>query len=563
MPEPVAFFFALAILYSLFLIEGLLVLLALSRKKFALGSSLERRLEAPVRWLTLRPARAVIFIGCLAFFGRGVLLPFLPERQPMITDEFSYLLGADTFAAGRLANPPHPMWQHFETMHVLQQPTYSSMYQPSQGLILAAAKVAGGHPWIGVWLTASLMCACICWMLQGWLPPRWALLGGLLVVMRLGLFSYWMNSYWGGAAAATGGALLLGALVRLRRRPSVPHAFLMGLGAAILSLSRPAEGFVLCLAAGIMLLPRLRGNVIRVALPVATVVLPAFAFMGLYFYRVTGSPFQVPQLVQRELYAITPLFLWESPKPEPVYRHKAMRDFYAGWEMADAWETRSALGLVRNALRKVISAWVFYLGPALTVPLVMLPRVVKDRRLKPLVWIGIVCLFGLSLNAWFYAHYAAPIVALLFALIVQAIRHLRALDRTTGRGRFLARAVPGICALMIGIRLTSGAAGFLPPPNWPMVWYHTSPGNTERARVAGELSRRDGLHLAMVRYGPDHQPVMNEWVFNDAGIDASKIVWAREMDPANNAGLLRYYSNRHAWLVEADRVPARVTPYPR
>src|SRR5882724_4043293 len=224
--------------------------------------------------LARRRILSVLTVGATALLVRLLILPLAPIPQPFIHDEFSNLLAADTFASGRLTNPTHPMWIHFESFHILQKPTYNSMYPIASSVMMALGKVLFGHPWWGVWLSAGLFCAALCWMLQGWLPPQWALLGGLIAVIRIGVFSYWMNSYMGGAMAGLGGALVLGALPRIMRRRRARDAVIMGIGIVILANSRPNEGFFTAAGAMLALLvwairyrPPLRGLLTRLVLP--------------------------------------------------------------------------------------------------------------------------------------------------------------------------------------------------------------------------------------------------------------------------------------------------------
>jgi hypothetical protein len=557
--------FLLALIELLFLAAAAALILFSSRNTSgryqpAAFHLIERKLSRLAR----RKVLSVLLVGLSVIVIRVALISILGIPQPRFNDEFSYLLAGDTFAHGKLTNPTHPMWIHFESFHIIEQPTYMSMYPPAQGMVLAAGQLLG-NPWIGQLLVTALMCSALCWMLQGWLPPPWALLGAALAVLRLGLLSYWMNTYWCASVAALGGALVLGAWPRLRKRPRIGHALLMGLGLVILANSRPYEGLVFSLPVAVAMLWWLIGKRRpSFHLSFSCVVLPLFVVLTLgalatsyYYYRVTGNPFRMAYEVNRETYATAPYFIWQAPRPEPVYHHVVMRDFYR-WELGEFERNRTFTGYLSRAGDKLISWWQFYLGPLLTLPLLAFPRIVRQPKMRLPLLVCAAMFAGFTVQTWTLPHYFSPATGALYILLVQGMRHLwhwplRRHPRQRPTGQALVRAIPVLACAMILLRVAAVLTHTHIEPVWPR-------GNLERAALLHQLQQLPGQQLVIVSYGPRHN-VDHEWVYNDADIDRSKVIWARDMGDGGNRELLHYFEDCHFWRVDGDSSPPKLESY--
>jgi len=523
------------------------------------GRSASRRMERALAKFAERPIQASIALFLWVIAARLLALPLFPAPTPGIHDEFSYLLGADTFAHGRLTNPSHPLWLSFETFHVNWHPTYSSMYPPAQGLILAAGQLLG-HPWIGVLLSNAAMCVAIFWALRAWMPSRWALLAAAVTWFKFGLTSYWINSYWGGCVAAIGGALVLGGLGRLCRRARVRDAVVFALGVAILANSRPYEGLFFCLPAAVWFLLWLAGkirshDVLRSRLrkgflPVASVLLLTAAFMCYYNWRLTGNALLLPHVMNARTYRTAGLFLWDQKKPKLHYNNVSLQAFYDGWERSNYqtnWESAKRVSMEKvNRMETVY----FWSGALLILPAI--PFVLMDRKMKLLLAtlaVGSAAVFAVS---WSLPHYSAPLTCVFYGLLVQGARHLRTMRISSLHLGVVSSRV--MVLLLLLDTATNVCYRVCDPLLFPCQ------GNSERVALVDRLQHLSGKHLVIVRYAELHNPHF-EWVFNGADIDGAKVVWARELDPPQNAKLLAYFKDRHVWLFEPDSNSTRISPY--
>jgi hypothetical protein len=510
-----------------------------------------RRVQAYGRSLAAKPVWSMLALGLLPIALRLALLPQYPIPSPGVSDDFSYILLADTLRHFRLANPVHPLHRFFETFFVLQEPAYQSIFPLGQGLILAIGWTLFGHPWAGVALSIGALCALCYWMLRAWTTSGWALIGGLLAVIEFGPLNQWMNSYWGGAVSACAGCLVFGSLPRLRSGGGTRYAVLLGLGMFLQLLTRPYEAIFLILSALVFFLANAKA-MLRPAGIAALVGAPALGLLLMLHWTI--SPYRLSQYQ----YGVPTTFtLQPLPTPHRPLTREQQLDYDQQSAVHGSGTDTFAAYWQRWASRIHFYRF-FFLPPLyLAIPLFLLCL----REFRYACVLAAILLFSLGTNfyPYFYSHYIAAITCLFILISVAGLERLNAWNELAARILLFLCAAHFLFWYGVHFSRDEQLYAAMTPFETSDTINHGDPQG--RIAIRRQLDAVPGRQLVFVRYGPQHR--FQEWVHNAADIDGARIVWARDLGPEENQKLLRYYRDRTAWLLEPDAHPPLLHPYPR
>jgi hypothetical protein len=522
---------------------------------------------ALARWVVplasdLLASGTIVFAVAFAVFSLPLLIggPLPPSAH----DEFGNLLGADTFLHGRLTNPTPAHWRFFQTIHELLWPTYASKFPPGEGLFLAAGRLM--HlPHAGTTGVMALACVVIGRVMRMWMPPLHALLGAL-VAATMPLMLIWAGGYWGPGPTALGcGLLLLGvgdvirprhASATIRRR--VMRGLMMAAGLTILANTRPLEGLIASVLIGVWCaVVAWRRPIVRRVL-VSTVVwaMPwggaATGWMMYYDWRVTGHALLLPYALHVQEYMGTPLLRWQEGAPEGLLRHTLPRleRFHGQFEPAEFVRENDWAGFWLNTRGKFayVASAVFVIIPT-ALPLALLPLVYLPARrrgllmaavIPPLLVAVLLLPIQITQTRYFRLHYFAPaIVPLLLAIGLAT--HI--VGRSMPGMRRVRLAVPIFCGLIVSSLWTCyGLARAATEPSMTRF-------GTYRVDLVSTICASDQRSLVLVSEGPDFD-TLTEFVYNDADIPNSPVVFVHSIDPQSDAMLVKAFPDRTVWRLQ-------------
>lgn len=566
---------------------------------------------------TLRWSRPVAVVVCaaLGFLSPAVYGLVNGVREPLAHDEYSYLLGAYTFAEGRLTNPPPALPEFFEAPHVLVVPTYTTKYPPGQSLFLALGCVVGGSPIWGVWLGCGLFAGCLCWMLQAWTTRPWAIATTLLAIATLGTSTYWAQAYWGGMIAGAGGALVFGGMRRTLHAVRLSTSLLIATGTLILANTRPYEGILACLPVAVVLAGWLirsdrasrRTKLVLFVLPIASVLAAGISFMAIYNRAVTGAFITSPYRVHQAQYWRRGPFVFSQhhsttgtpgERVSGFYRyHENARSDTSPWRVAVQNLTLATAGLVvapfgvffippnphyQGALlwtALLLFAWRFrsWLSVLVLSVVAVFAELIAHRTIPlfllvslalvavPWAWMftwsagrnswalfmavtWAATILGHAVVLWWYPHYSAPTIAVLFAAIATTAQRMSRHAKGAENGPPLT----GLAVMIAVYLLAMGVVLVVHGPAGKVV--------ARRSAIIRQLEPLSGPHLVFVKYAANYT-VHDEWVYNPPDLVASPILFAHDLGEERNRALLAEFPDRLVWRVNVSSDAIRLERY--
>jgi hypothetical protein len=389
----------------------------------------------------------------------------------------------------------------------------------------------------------------------------------------IGQIGYWAQSYWGGSVACLGSALALGSVLWFgqvtKKHPANATALLTAfvIGLWLLAISRPLEGLLVCIPLSICMLSHwiesIKSGSMYLVLkdllvPLLVGISGAF-WIGHYQSSVTGSPFRLPYLCYEKQYALTPTFLAQPLRKSKGYTNEPMRIFHEEWEAGIFRSQQNWDGYFAEKTAKLCILWKFFLGWSLTIPALMggivsAVSIFKNRTsaCARLGWmggasVGLVILVH-SQTVWMNPHYLAPLTPILWGWIGGGLASLSSWTLFKLEvGLLLALSFVGFSAMLMLSEFDT---------HWSTManaqgWQH------RRDEIETKLLSTKGTHLILIDYDDAHSP-HQEWCYNSADIDGSKVVWARDLGQDKNLALLQYFENRIVYKLAVDSGDAQL-----
>ena len=218
----------------------------------------------------------------------------------------------------------------------------------------------------------------------------------------------------------------------------------------------------------------------------------------------------------------------------------------------NAYHRASSINGYFEMLRRRMGFLVNHWGQLLAfAPLGLLVLRPERRRLVGMIGLLLIAILIINCIPWAVPQYVSPLIPIVLfvacsvarGLVRRVVAFLRLPKKPIGlEVTLFASLILFQCCSAWGIAQARSLRG----EGWETTWAE------KRAATIHQLSKEPGLDVVFVKYTEGYDIVNCEWVFNDANIEQSEVIWVRLGSEPLNDAVKKAFPDRKFWLLEFD-----------